>query len=71
MHTCPFSTPGDGLARKRDHALDQVVDPGTLPVAVRFGFEDHDVAAVDVVEVVAQLVDEHAVADFERGDHRA
>ena len=51
-------------------ALHEVVDAGAVPLGVRLGLEHDDVAAVDVVEVVAQLVDEHAVADLERRHHR-
>ena len=39
-------------------------------LGVRLGLEHDDVAPVDVVEVVAQLVDEDAVADLERRHHR-
>ena len=43
------------------------------PAAVLGGWpgEDHDVAPVHTVQVVAQLVDEDAVADLERGLHGA
>ena len=40
------------------------------PVGVGSASEHHDVAAVHVVQLVAQLVDEDAVADLERGHHR-
>ena len=58
----------DRVVREPHDALDQILD-------VRGGgsgrrLEHHDVAAVRVAEVVAELVDEHAVADLERRDHR-
>ena len=51
----------DRLARQRDDPLHEVVDPGVVPLLVRRGREHDDVAAVHVVEVVAQLVDEDPV----------
>ena len=44
--------------------------PAFCHCCVRLGGEHDDVAAVHVVQVVAQLVDEHAVADLERRHHR-
>ncbi len=41
--------------------------PGSLPSG---RLEHHDVAAVHRVELVRQLVDEHAVVDLQRRDHR-
>ena len=58
------------LARQRDHPLHQVVDAGAVPLLVGLGREHDDVAPVQVVQVVAQLVDEDAVADLERRHHR-
>src|SRR3546814_15343739 len=50
-------------------SLDEVLDACGSDLVLG-QLEDDDVAAVDVVEVVAQLVDEHAVADVEGGLHR-
>ena len=51
-------------------ALHEVGDAACRASRGWVGLEDDDVAAVDVVEVVAELVDEHAVADLERRHHR-
>src|SRR3546814_4427158 len=59
----------DDLAGQADDALDEVLDAVGSDLVLG-QLEDDDVAAVDVVEVVAQLVDEHAVADVEGGLHR-
>ena len=61
---------GDDIAREPDDPLDEVVHLGPAAVLGRRAREDHDVAAVDPVEVVAQLVDEDAVADLQRRLHR-
>ena len=52
----------DGLARQADDPLDEVLDRRRVPHAVG-ALEHDDVAAVDVVELVAELVDEDPVAD--------
>src|SRR5262249_19954960 len=58
----------DPVAREADDALDEVLDATGLRLGWRL--EHDDVAAMDGVQVVAELVDEHAVTDLERGDHR-
>ena len=55
----------DGLARQRDHALDQVALGCTGDLV-----EHDDVTAVRVVQPVRQLVDEHPITGFERRVHR-
>ena len=58
----------DRLARERDHAFDQVLD---LRDGSSGGRSNTTMSpAVDVVHLVAELVDEHAVADAQRGLHR-
>ena len=54
----------DGLARQPDDALDQVRHGRPRAVLVRRGGEHDDVAAVDAVEVVAELVHHDPVADL-------
>ena len=61
----------DGLAREPDDPLDQVGHGRPAAVLVRRPAEDDDVAPVDAVEVVAQLVHQNAVADLEGGLHGA
>src|SRR5262249_2757175 len=58
----------DGLARQADHPFDQVLDAVVL--LPRGATEHHDVATVHVVELVAQLVDEHPITLLEGRDHR-
>ena len=60
----------DDVARQADHPLDEVLDAVGADV-LRVELEHDDVAAVDVVEVVAELVDQHPVALLEGGLHRA
>ena len=57
---------GDGFARKGNDALDEVVD---VPRCCIWLLEDDDVAAINVADPVAQLVDEDAVVDMERFRH--
>ena len=52
-------SPGSAITRFTRSSM-----PGAVPLDVRLGREHDDVAAVHVVQVVAQLVDEHAVADL-------
>ena len=61
---------GDGLAGQRDDALHQVVDAGAVPLPVGLGREHDDVAAVQVVQVVAELVDQDPVPHLQRRHHR-
>src|SRR4051794_24073597 len=60
--------PLDRLAGQADEPLHEVLDLGGRRALGRL--EDDDVAATRVVQLVAELVDEHAVADLERRDHR-
>src|SRR5438067_13734781 len=57
----------DGLARKRDHALHQVLD---RRVDVRWRLEDDDVTAMDRVQVVREPVDDDPVVRLEGRHHR-
>jgi hypothetical protein len=61
-------TAGDGVAGETDDPLDQI---GVVGLLQGRPAEDHDVAPVDGVEVVAQLVHHDAVTDLEGGQHRA
>ena len=56
------------VAGQADDPLDQVLDLG-VGLAGR-PLEDDDVAAVDVVELVRQLVDQHPITDVEGVHHR-
>ncbi len=56
------------ISWKADDTLDKVFDLGRALALRRF--EHDDVTAVDVVEPVAQLVDEHAVVDLQGRNHR-
>src|SRR5215204_1171969 len=58
----------DRLAGQADETLHEVLDLGGRRALGRL--EDDDVAAARVVQLVAELVDEHTVADLERRDHR-
>ena len=59
----------DRLAGEADDPLDQVLDRvGRL---VLRPFEHDDVASVDVVNLVRELVDQHAVTDAQRRFHRS
>ena len=59
----------DHVPGEPDDPLDEVLD-AVGPDLLLGQLEHHDVAPVDVVEVVAELVDEHPVALLERGLHR-
>ena len=59
----------DDIAGQADHALDEVLDAVGADLA-RVELEHDDVAAVDVVEVVAELVHQHPVALLQGGLHR-
>ena len=58
----------DRFAWKADHALDEVTHVGVL--LLRRALEHHDIAAMHGVHVVAELVDEDAVAHLQRRRHR-
>lgn len=58
----------DRVTGQANDPLDEVLD---LAVGLALGALEHDdVARVHVVEAVAELVDEHPVADVEGRDHR-
>src|SRR6185312_850312 len=61
----------DGLTGQPDHPLDEVGDRRPRAVLVGWRREHDDVAPVDTVQVVAQLVHDDPVAHLERRFHRA
>jgi hypothetical protein len=66
----PAATRGERLTRQGDDTLDEILDLSVGVLRLRRCFEDDDVAPVHVVQPIAHLVDEHAIADIEGRLHR-